>query len=48
MISTVIDLEKAVNSDLTTSVKKSEISFDQLFIEVQTEDIISVLLFLNV
>tara|TARA_B110000438_G_scaffold283227_1_gene311037 strand:+ start:58 stop:669 length:612 start_codon:yes stop_codon:yes gene_type:complete len=47
MISTVIDLEKAVNSDLTTSVKKSEISFDQLFIEVQTEDIISVLLFLK-
>ena len=28
------DLEKAINSGLSTAVKKSEINFDQLFIEV--------------
>ena len=44
---TVIDLEKTVNSGLTTSIKKSEINFDQLFVDVDVEDIISTILFLK-
>ena len=44
---TVIDLEKAVNSGLTTTIKKSEINFDQLFIDVNIENIISTILFLK-
>jgi NADH-quinone oxidoreductase subunit C len=41
------DLEKIINSDLTTSIKKSEIKFNQLFIEVNVHDIISTILFLK-
>ena len=44
---TVNDLEKTVNSSLTTTVKKTEINFDQLFIDVDVEDIISTILFLK-
>ena len=44
---TVNDLERTVNSALTTSVKKSEINFSQLFIDVNVEDIISTILFLK-
>ena len=44
---TIIDLEKIVNSGLTTTVKKSEINFDQLFIDVDVENITSVILFLK-
>ena len=44
---TVHDLEKTVNSGLTTAVKKSQINFDQLFIDVEVEDIISTILFLK-
>tara|TARA_Y100000590_G_scaffold145426_1_gene167202 strand:- start:3034 stop:3642 length:609 start_codon:yes stop_codon:yes gene_type:complete len=44
---TVIDLEKAVNSGLTTTIKKSEINFDQLFIDVDVDNIISTILFLK-
>ena len=47
MSTTVIDLEKAVNSGLTTTIKKSEINFDQLFIEVDVDNIISTILFLK-
>jgi len=47
MLSTVSDLEKAVNSGLTTTIKKSEISFGQLFIDVDLENIISTILFLK-
>ena len=41
------DLEKAINSGLTTAVKKSEISFGQLYIDINIEDIISTILFLK-
>jgi len=41
------DLEKIVNSGLTTAVNKSEINFDQLFIDVNVEDVISTILFLK-
>ena len=44
---TLSDLEKTINSNLTTAVKKSEINFDQLFVEVDVENIISTILFLK-
>ena len=47
MSTTVNDLEKTVNSSLTTAVKKSEINFNQLFIDVDVEDVISTILFLK-
>ena len=47
MLTAVNDLERTVNSGLTTAIKKSEINFDQLFIEVQVEDIIATVLFLK-
>jgi len=47
MSTTVHDLEKTVNSGLTTNVKRSEINFNQLFIYVDVEDIISTILFLK-
>ena len=47
-MSTIVhDLEKTVNSGLTTNVKRSEINFNQLFIDVDVEDIISTILFLK-
>ena len=47
MSTTVNDLEKAVNSGLTTTVKKSQINLNQLFIDVDVEDVISTILFLK-
>ena len=47
MLTTVNDLEKTVNSSLTTAVKSSEIIFNQLAINVDIEDIISTILFLK-
>ena len=47
MSATVTDLERTVNSGLTTTIKKSEINFDQLFIDIDTENIISTILFLK-
>ena len=47
MLTTVNDLEKTVNSGLATTVKKSQINFSQLFIDVNVEDIISTILFLS-
>ena len=47
MLTTVNDLEKTVNSGLTTTIKKSEINFNQLLIYVNVEDIISTILFLK-
>ena len=44
---TVTDLERTVNSGLATSVKKSEIKFNQLFIDVEIENLISTILFLK-
>jgi len=41
------DLEKIINSSLTTSIKKSEIKFNQLFIEIDFQDVISTILFLK-
>ena len=47
MLTTVNDLEKTVNSGLTTTIKRSEINFDQLVIYIDVEDIISTILFLK-
>ena len=47
MSTTVNDLERTVNSGLTTTVKKSQINFDQLFIDIDVEDVISTILFLK-
>jgi len=47
MSTTVNDLEKTVNSGLTTTIKKSQINLKQLFIDVDVEDIISTILFLK-
>ena len=44
---TVNDLEKTVNSGLTTSIKKSEINFGQLILEVELENLVSTILFLK-
>ena len=44
---TVKDLERTVNSGLTTTIKKSEINFEQLYIDINEEDIISTILFLK-
>jgi len=47
MLITVNDLEKTVNSSLTTAVIKSEITFGQLYIDIKYENLISVILFLK-
>ena len=44
---TVNDLERTVNSGLTTTVKKSVINFEQLFVEVNVENLTSTILFLK-
>ena len=44
---TLTDLERSVNSGLTTTVKKSEINFDQLFIDIGIEYLNSTILFLK-
>ena len=41
MSKNLIDLEKTINSVLTTAIKKSEINFDQLYIEIEVENLIS-------
>ena len=47
MPTSLSDLEKKINSGLTTSIKKSEIKFKQLYIDVDIKDIISTILFLK-
>ena len=47
MSTAIKDLEKVVNSGLTTNVIKSEINFNQLYIDIETKDIISTILFLK-
>ena len=43
----LIDIEKKINSDLTTSINKSEINFGQLCLDVDFENLISVILYLK-
>ena len=41
------DLEKKINSELTTKVKKSEIRHEQLYLNINSEDLIDVTLFIK-
>tara|TARA_B100000780_G_scaffold17001_1_gene11132 strand:+ start:193 stop:801 length:609 start_codon:yes stop_codon:yes gene_type:complete len=41
------DLEKKINSELTTKIKKSEIRHAQLYINIDSEDLIDVTLFIK-
>jgi len=43
----LIDLEKKINSELTTKIKKSEIRHDQLYINIDSKDLINVTLFIK-
>ena len=43
----LIDLEKKINSELTTKIKKSEIRHNQLYLNIDTEDLIDVTLFIK-
>jgi len=43
----LIDLEKKINSELTTKIKKTEIRHDQLYINIENEDLIDVTLFIK-
>ena len=47
MSMTVYDLEKTVNSGLTTAVKKIKINYGQLFIETNVKNLYSVVLYLK-
>ncbi len=47
MLKTIKDLEKIVNSSLTTNVKKTEINYGQLFLEVDLKDVVSTILYLK-
>jgi NADH-quinone oxidoreductase subunit C len=41
------DLEKKINSELTTKIKKSEIRHAQLYLNIDSEDLIDVILFIK-
>ena len=43
----LINLEKKINSELTTKINSSEVKHEQLYLNVDSEDIIDVLLFLK-
>ena len=43
----LIDLEKKINSELTTKINKSEIKHNQIYIEIDKEDFIDVTLFIK-
>ena len=41
------DLEKTINSELTTKIKKTEIRHEQLYINIDNEDLLDVTLFIK-
>ena len=41
------DLEKKINSELTTKIKKTEIKHEQLYINIDNEDLLDVTLFIK-
>ena len=43
----LIDLEKKINSELTTKIKTSEIRHKQLYLNINSEDIVDVTLFIK-
>ena len=46
-MNTLEDLEKKINSELTTKINNSEIRHDQLYIEIDKDDLINVTLFIK-
>ena len=44
---TINELEKVINSGLSTAIVKSEINFNQLFIDINIENLSSIILFLK-
>ena len=47
MPTTISDLEKSVNSALTTAIKTSKVYFDQLFLEIDFDNLYSTILYLK-
>ena len=43
----LIDLEKKINSELTTKINKSSIKHDQIYVEIDDKDLIEVVQFLK-
>ncbi len=43
----LLDLEKKINSELATKIKKTEIKHNQIYIEINKKDLIEVLLFVK-
>ena len=41
------DIEKKINSELASKIKKTDINHEQLYIEIEKEDLIDVTLFLK-
>ena len=43
----LIDLEKKINSELTTKINESKIGHDQLYLKIDHEDLLEVVTFLK-
>ena len=43
----LIDLEKKINSELGTKINTSEIKHNQIYLEIDSEDLIDVVLFVK-
>ena len=43
----LIDLEKNINSELTTKINRTEIKHNQIYLETDKDDLIDVVLFLK-
>jgi len=43
----LIDLEKKINSELTTKISKTEIKHNQIYVEINKDDLIDVILFIK-
>ena len=46
-MNSLTDLEKKINSELNTKINKTEIKHDQIYLEIDKEDLINVTLFLK-
>ena len=43
----LIDIEKKINSELTTKINKTSIKHNQIYLEIDSEDLIDVVLFVK-
>ena len=46
-MNSLVDLEKKINSELTTKIKGTEIKYTQLYIDIDKDDLIDVILFIK-